>query len=634
MMKKIIVVFKTHLDVGFTYFAEKVVDKYITSYIPQALKVAKETRKQGNDRFVWTTGSWLIDRFLKRADQEACERMAEAIREGDISWHGLPFTTHTEMMNTELFQYGLSLSEKLDKRFGKKTIAAKMTDVPGHTRGLVPLMADAGIEFLHIGVNPASTAPDVPDLFRWQCGGKEITVMYNKGDYGQFTPIGNTGTAVYFAHTGDNCGPQSAEAIGKMYSELRKEYPGAEIVAGDLNDVAMEVRKLREELPVVTEELGDSWIHGTSSNPKRVSQYRGMLRLAKNLSKEEQEAVYESLLMVPEHTWGLDEKIHLNDHHNMVRADFEKARQKIGYQLMELSWKEQNGYVRSAAETLAGEARVQAERVMAEYKILELNLEGFDKIENPTTTLQCGDYKIGFQENGALNHLSYNGRVLADEEHLLGDVLYELFSENEHSRFVSQYVISDAEWAVEDFGKIGVEEAISEYHSYRPKLTDLYQKENKLAAILEFPAEARELFGAPERAALYITLEENQILFDFAWWDKHANRTPEAFWIGMNPNASGLELVKLGQNVNPADVIYNGGRQLHGIDLGVKYNDLSIESLDAGTVAVEKTSLWNFSNEIPDAEKGVWFNLYNNVWGTNFTMWYDEDARYRFVLRW
>ena len=25
-------------------------------------------------------------------------------------------------------------------------------------------------------------------------------------------------------------------------------------------------------------------------------------------------------------------------------------------------------------------------------------------------------------------------------------------------------------------------------------------------------------------------------------------------------------------------------------------------------------------------------NLYNNVWGTNFPMWYEEDARFRFVL--
>lgn len=40
-----------------------------------------------------------------------------------------------------------------------------------------------------------------------------------------------------------------------------------------------------------------------------------------------------------------------------------------------------------------------------------------------------------------------------------------------------------------------------------------------------------------------------------------------------------------------------------------------------------------FSAKIkPLDEDGVYFNLYNNAWGTNFPMWYDEDARFRFVL--
>jgi hypothetical protein len=34
--------------------------------------------------------------------------------------------------------------------------AAKMTDVPGHTRVIIPLLAQAGVKFLHIGVNHMS----------------------------------------------------------------------------------------------------------------------------------------------------------------------------------------------------------------------------------------------------------------------------------------------------------------------------------------------------------------------------------------------------------------------------------------------------------------------------------------------
>lgn len=175
-ISEIIVLFKTHLDVGYTDFAENVVKNYMEVFIPGALNVAKQMRGE-KERFIWTTGSWLISRFLDESPQR--EEMEDAIRNGDIRWHGLPFTIHTELMDRELFQYGLSLSQKLDERFGMKTIAAKMTDVPGHTRAMVSELANAGLKFLHLGVNPASSVPDVPPLFRWKApDGQEIVVMY------------------------------------------------------------------------------------------------------------------------------------------------------------------------------------------------------------------------------------------------------------------------------------------------------------------------------------------------------------------------------------------------------------------------------------------------------------------------
>lgn len=48
------------------------------------------------------------------------------------------------------------------------TIGAKYTDVSGHTRVIAPHMQKAGVKFLHIGVNPTCTAPDVPNLFRYR----------------------------------------------------------------------------------------------------------------------------------------------------------------------------------------------------------------------------------------------------------------------------------------------------------------------------------------------------------------------------------------------------------------------------------------------------------------------------------
>ena len=94
---------------------------------------------------------------------------------------------------------------------------------------------------------------------------------------------------------------------------------------------------------------------------------------------------------------------------------------------------------------------------------------------------------------------------------------------------------------------------------------------------------------------------------------------------------------KLGQAVSPLDVVRDGNRHLHAIGDGVRYQDdtcaLAIESLDAALVAPGRPALLDFDNRRPPLRQGMHFLLYDNVWGTNFRMWYGEDARFRFVLR-
>ena len=248
--------------------------------------------------------------------------MEDAIMRGEIAWHALPFTTHTELEDVELFRFGLGLAKRLDERFGRKTIAAKLTDVPGHTRGIVPLMAEAGIKFLHIGVNPGSTVPKVPPLFRWQDdSGAELMVMYESG-YGSAFEIPGMEDALAFGHTSDNLGPQSPEEVLEVYRDKRSLFPGAQVFASTLDAFALKLEAVRSTLPVVNAEIGDTWIHGVGSDPIKVSRYRELLRLRLEWLKEGKADYKDTrffnfnrkLMLVPEHTWGMDEKTHLDDH--------------------------------------------------------------------------------------------------------------------------------------------------------------------------------------------------------------------------------------------------------------------------------------------------------------------------------
>src|SRR5690554_6281377 len=132
-MKKIHLISKTHLDLGFTDYAKNVIDSYRKTFIPSACTLGDKLNKERNT-FVWTTGSYLIRDSLAHASIKHKKLLDDTIKAGDIAWHGLPFTTHTELATSELFSYALGFSKELDKKYKRRTISAKMTDVPGHTK--------------------------------------------------------------------------------------------------------------------------------------------------------------------------------------------------------------------------------------------------------------------------------------------------------------------------------------------------------------------------------------------------------------------------------------------------------------------------------------------------------------------
>ena len=72
---------------------------------------------------------------------------------------------------------------------------------------------------------------------------------------------------------------------------------------------------------------------------------------------------------------------------------------------------------------------------------------------------------------------------------------------------------------------------------------------------------------------------------------------------------------------------------MHAVDEGVRFENCELWTLDAPLVSIGERALLKFPDTLPKLDQGIDFNLHNNVWGTNFPMWYAEDARFRFSLR-
>jgi hypothetical protein len=148
-------------------------------------------------------------------------------------------------------------------------------------------------------------------------------------------------------------------------------------------------------------------------------------------------------------------------------------------------------------------------------------------------------------------------------------------------------------------------------------------------------------YGGPRMITVELDLpkREPSLHFNLQWFQKPANRLPEAFWFSFRPHVNGAEgwvMEKIGELISPLEVIRNGNRKLHAVDRYVfhrgLHNLLIFETLDAPLLAPGEPSLLNFNDKLPSLKRGLHFNLYNNIWGTNFPMWYEEDARFRFAL--
>jgi hypothetical protein len=657
-------IFKTHLDIGFTDYARNVVKQYFDDFIPRAIATSRTLRDQGgNEKFIWTTGSWLIYEYLERADAKQRKQMEAAIEAEDMVWHGLPFTTHTELMDPSLFRFGLSLSEQLDKRFGRKTIASKMTDVPGHTRSMIPLMAEAGIQYLHLGANPASTTPDVPPVFVWQepKSDTRILVMYQKGAYGDVTIMPGLSDAIAFAHTNDNHGPQTVAEVHEAFAAMRKRFPEAKIIASTMDAFAERLLTIESTLPVVSQELGDTWIHGVGTDPTKVNQFRELSRLRREWiesgrvveNDSQLSAFSRSLMMIPEHTWGMDIKMHLPDTTNYSVEQLRKARKTDRFKQYEASWDEQRAYVDDALKGLAGSLLAdEAKKRLESIQPKRPAKASYKPVADFSTRFENKHFDIGFDAGtGVIVYLrdKKQKRDWASPENLIGLFRYQSFSQADYDQFWQHYIVNKVKtrvWSVPDYTKPGMEAAGSVSQFWQPTLPALYTRRDKngqtFLVELTPPDESFTQYGCPKIMTIEIQMPDDEaaIHFNVQWFEKPASRLPEALWFSFAPKTSrsgSWEMDKLGEWVSPLDVIRNGNRKLHAVDSGVYYADgrsrLAIETLDAALVAPGEPSLLDFNNRQPNLQKGMHFNLFNNVWGTNFPIWYDDDARFRFTLR-
>lgn len=382
-LEEIIIVYKSHFDIGYTHLASEAVRDYQTSMIDKALIVVDKNKNlPPEQQFVWTIPGWPMKKILEDwegQNPERKNRIREAFKNGRFEAHALPFTMQTELMEPEALVRSLGFASKLARDAGRSLpTGAKMTDVPGHSKILPTLLKNAGVHFLHLGCNGASTAPQVPDLFWWEGpDGSKLLTMYSGGYGTGLFPPENWNHKVWLAMLmrGDNQGPPEPDEVKSAIEQIHNALPNVKVRIGTLGDFGESILKEDlSEVPIIREDMPDPWIHGPMCDPEGVritmetvpkiytAEALGTLLKTLNINIEDpKQAIagsYENSILYYEHTWGgamywiakyLPVKNGMGqvdnwDYGNKWKADLKTSR----FNRLVSSWEEHTDYARNA----------------------------------------------------------------------------------------------------------------------------------------------------------------------------------------------------------------------------------------------------------------------------------------------
>ena len=67
-IRKVIIVFKTHFDIGFTQLSRDILDYYAGDMLDRVAETCDATKDMGDLRYVWTMPSWPLKEMRARCD--------------------------------------------------------------------------------------------------------------------------------------------------------------------------------------------------------------------------------------------------------------------------------------------------------------------------------------------------------------------------------------------------------------------------------------------------------------------------------------------------------------------------------------------------------------------------------------
>ncbi|MDT8401652.1 MAG: hypothetical protein RQ743_08155, partial [Bacteroidales bacterium] len=345
----------SHVDIGYTHVQDEV-KRIQWEHLENAIKIAERTRDYPEGaRFRWNSEvMWALETYLEEKSPEEAGEMIEAIRKGWIEPGAMFAHELSELCNTEELIQLTAAARRMSERTGKEISSAMITDVPGWSWGLVPVLAGSGVKYLSLGTNHGHRIGTI----REEWGDRPFWWVSASGEEKLLTWIHEEGYSLF--HTGLNAEKMGIEGIAeKLFAYLNKlnerSYPyeivplrysvGADNGPTDpsLSDMVMEwnksfasprlkistVSETFEEfelryghlLPVLKAAITGYWEDGAASSAAETAlnrQNAGNANIVNSLAvlkaheddiKVKAYELWRKILLYDEHTWGAHNSI-------------------------------------------------------------------------------------------------------------------------------------------------------------------------------------------------------------------------------------------------------------------------------------------------------------------------------------
>jgi hypothetical protein len=338
----------THLDIGYTHVQTEV-EQIQWRHMDQALELAAQTAGYPPEaRFKWLPeGLWAVDSYLKQATPEKRQAFIDAVKAGSIGLDALYGNQLTALCRPEELIELTGYARRLGRDHGLTIDTAMISDVPGYTWGLIPVLAQSGVKYFSIGPNAGhrigytlSTWGDKPFYWVSPSGEEKVLCWVAAKAYSWFhsRPMGDGARLLEYLEElqaakfpydivqvrynigGDN-GPPDPK-LPEFVKDWNAKYAYPKLVLATSHEAFAEFeQRYGESLPRVTGDFTPYWEDGAASSARetgvnrdaaeRLVQAQALWALLNPAPypAAEFEAAWRNVILYDEHTWGAHNSI-------------------------------------------------------------------------------------------------------------------------------------------------------------------------------------------------------------------------------------------------------------------------------------------------------------------------------------